>query len=41
MRIKENYERVELDITVFDAEDIITTSGPLPDINPDEHELII
>ena len=26
---KEIYERLDMDVTEFDAEDIITTSGPL------------
>ena len=38
MMIKETYERLLMDVTEFDAEDIITTSGeepgPGPDINP-------
>ena len=39
---EEIYERVELDITPFDAEDVITTSGESnePPI-PDPHELMI
>jgi hypothetical protein len=29
--IKETYERLSMDVTQFDAEDIITTSGETPD----------
>ena len=27
---KETYERLSMDVTVFDAEDVIVTSGELP-----------
>lgn len=38
---KENYERLQLDITAFDSEDIITTSGILPQMIPSEYEQFI
>ena len=31
---KETYERLSMDVTQFDAEDIITTSGETPIVNP-------
>ncbi len=34
--IKETYERLSMDVTQFDAEDIITTSGETP-IDPTAH----
>ena len=34
--IKETYERLAMDVTQFDAEDIITTSGETP-IDPPTH----
>ena len=34
--IKETYERLFMDVTQFDAEDIITTSGETP-IDPPTH----
>ena len=39
----ETYERVELTITPFDAEDVITTSGGtgIPDLNTDPNEMLI
>ena len=47
---KETYERLEMDVTQFDVEDVITTSGigpgpgpgpdePDPDYNPTGYEL--
>ena len=41
MKNEEIYERIELVITPFDAEDVITTSGVLPDMTADDHEMII
>ena len=32
--IKETYERLQMDVTLFDAEDIITTSEPAPEPTP-------
>ena len=40
MIFEETYERVELDITPFDAEDVITTSGEDPEPVPDPHEML-
>ena len=48
--MKETYERLEMDVTQFDVEDVITTSGvgpgpgpgpdePDPDYNPTGYEL--
>ena len=36
--MKETYERLEMDVTQFDVEDVITTSGvgPGPGPGPDE-----
>ncbi len=31
---KETYERLVIDVTQFDTEDIITTSGEQPVVNP-------
>ncbi len=35
--IKETYERLELDVTEFDVEDVITTSTV--QVSPDRYEL--
>ena len=32
---KETYERLEMDVTQFDIEDVITTSGVGPSTDPD------
>ena len=34
MMNKESYERLNMDVTKFDVEDVITTSG----VNPDPHQ---
>lgn len=34
--MKETYERLEMDVTQFDVEDVITTSGVGPGPGPDE-----
>ena len=33
--MKETYERLAMDVTKFDVEDVITTSGLTPDVKPD------
>ena len=33
--IKETYERLTMDVTKFDVEDVITTSGVGPSTDPD------
>ena len=38
---KEDYEKLKLEITAFDSEDVITTSGILPQMIPDEYEQFI
>lgn len=37
--IKETYERLQMDVTRFDFEDVITTSGD-PDLYAQNHEMI-
>ena len=41
MMNKESYERLSMDVTQFDAEDVITTSGltpSQPDFKPNDYE---
>lgn len=32
--MQKQYKRIELTVTEFDAEDVITTSGVAPDVDP-------
>ena len=34
---KETYERMEMLVTEFSSEDVITTSGEVDPVNPDPH----
>ena len=44
---KETYERLQMDVTKFDVEDVITTSGvepggnPRPDLPKDRYEITV
>ena len=38
--MKEKYERTELDIIKFETEDVIMTSGPLDDGEPDDQYMM-